>query len=223
MDFVIHNDTAVIFDLDDTLYKETDFLKSAFTEISLILAEDIGHEIFDEMMQLYTSGKEVFGNIIDRYQISSRSKQDLIAMYRNHKPSIKLDEHTAEKLEELQEQQVALGLLTDGRSITQRNKIESLGIEGYFQQIIISEEFGYSKPDEEGFEYMEGNLPGNNYVYIGDNITKDFIAPNKRGWETICLLDDGSNVHPQNYLDVEDDLKKPALFINSLSELQLAT
>lgn len=45
----------VVFDLDDTLYKEVDFLKSAYMEISnrLISHYDLPEDLYNIMMDLY--------------------------------------------------------------------------------------------------------------------------------------------------------------------------
>ena len=46
--------------------------------------------------------------------------------------------------------------------------------------------------------------PQSKYVYVGDNPVKDFLAPNKLGWMTVCLLDNGQNIHLQDFtLSVE--------------------
>ena len=37
------------------------------------------------------------------------------------------------------------------------------------------------------------------FYYIGDNTAKDFFWPNKLGWTTICIADDGRNKHKQNF------------------------
>ena len=97
-----------------------------------------------------------------------------------------------------------MGIITDGRSVTQRNKIEALGLEDTFDDIIISEEFGSSKPSEENYLYFEKKYGNSNFTYIGDNTVKDFVTPNSLGWNTLCLLDDGNNIHKQN-LDLNPD------------------
>jgi putative hydrolase of the HAD superfamily len=51
-------------------------------------------------------------------------------------------------LTELKSSGHVLGLLTDGRSRTQRNKIRALGVEKWIDEIVISEEFGSAKPNE---------------------------------------------------------------------------
>jgi len=43
------------------------------------------------------------------------------------------------------------------------------------------------------------------------------VSPNKLGWTSICLLDQGSNIHSQNF-NIEEDFL-PKIKINSLSEL----
>ena len=55
------------------------------------------------------------------------------------------------------------------------------------------------------------------YYYIGDNTKKDFIAPNKLGWETICLRDNGLNIHQQNFN--LDSSFLPKYMINNLAEI----
>lgn len=219
MDFVIQNDTVVVFDLDDTLYKEVDFLRSAFREIADILKPATGTDILDEMIKLFEQDQDVFATIINKYHVHTKSKEDLLAIYQHHSPNIHLADYAAEKLEELTRNGIKLGLITDGRSSTQRNKLKSLEIEHYFQKIIISEEFGSSKPDLRNFQYIQDHLPGNDYVYIGDNIQKDFIGPNILGWHSICIRDDGTNIHPQHWNKLADKNQQPAFCLESLNEL----
>jgi putative hydrolase of the HAD superfamily len=56
------------------------------------------------------------------------------------------------------------------------------------------------------------------YYYIGDNPAKDFVAPNHLGWTTICLLDDGQNIHPQDFSLSQQML--PQHRISKLSEIE---
>ena len=61
--------------------------------------------------------------------------------------------------------------------------------------------------------------PDADFYYVGDNPKKDFIAPNVLGWETICLLDSGCNIRPQEFLSVST-AALPRCKIKSLIELQ---
>lgn len=113
----------------------------------------------------------------------------------------------------------ALGIISDGRSLQQRNKINALGLPQYFdgRNIIISEVFGHQKPDPAAYRFFMEAYPAEAYVYVGDNTKKDFLAPNRLGWETVCLLDDGTNIHPQDFSLEKDFLPKRC--IRRLSEM----
>ncbi|SHG59585.1 HAD family hydrolase [Flavobacterium johnsoniae] len=212
----------IVFDLDDTLYNELDYLISAYKEISGVLSKIMMYqvskeEIFDEMYSLYKLKKNTFFEILKKYQIGDIAVEDLLSRYRNHSPQIELDKSVQKLLIELTKKKIKLGIITDGRSIQQRNKIFSLNIEKYFDNILISEEFGTEKPNVKNFEFFEKKYPKSEYIYIGDNVRKDFVAGNKLGWTTICLLDNGKNIHHQNF-DFDKDFL-PNYCINNLNEI----
>lgn len=190
------NHLVVCFDLDDTLYKEIDFAKSAYGEI----AEKVGHpEAVQQMLDWYHEKKNVFVKLISAYNLII-SVNDLLTIYRNHYPIIMLDAGVMDYLQELKEDGAKLGLITDGRSISQRNKIKALGLDGFFDIVIISEEFGSEKPDLRNYQAVMDAFPERKcFVYVGDNPDKDFIAPNQLGWKTVCLANDGRNIHKQDF------------------------
>ena len=212
-------DKVIIFDLDDTLYKEIDFLKSAFKEISTTISdgnENLGRGLYSFMLTQYQNGQNAFKKVIEETGISKFSVEDLISIYRNHKPDIQLGNETRRVLENLKSMGLPLGIITDGRSVQQRNKLQALGIESWFDHIIISEEFGSEKPDPSNYRYYEEFYKGQFY-YIGDNVKKDFISPKILGWTTICLLDEGNNIHPQRFDLSEEYL--PDYKINSINQV----
>ena len=196
MIFNIDPNAVIVFDLDDTLYKELQFLQSAYRSISRMLAPEIGHEIYGEMTLLYDQNKNVFDIIKAKYDFQ-KTIGELVDHYRTHTPDIELPEPSAQLLTQLTEHQMTLGLMTDGRSLTQRNKLRSLGIENVFTEVLISEEFGSEKPALENFLNFETKFSGRSFFFIGDNFEKDFITPNSLGWETIGIRDNGENIHGQ--------------------------
>ena len=134
-------------------------------------------------------------------------------------PDIHLDEETKNILDTLMEREELIGLLTDGRSIQQRKKIESLGLNDYFKDIVISDEFGSEKPNIKNYSHFmdlrkEIDVK---YFYVGDNPKKDFITANKLGWATICLKDNGQNIHYQNFSLEKDFL--PTHVIENIVEI----
>lgn len=191
------SDTVICFDLDDTLYKEIDYLKSAYKEIAMT----VGHpkEAAVRMLDWYYAKENAFEKLIETYGLSI-TITDCLKIYRNHFPEISLDAGAKEFLVELKDNGAKLGLISDGRSITQRNKIKALGLEGLFDIEIISEEFGSEKPSLKNYQAVMDKFPERQrFIYVGDNPAKDFIAPNQLGWNSICLLDDGKNIHKQNF------------------------
>jgi putative hydrolase of the HAD superfamily len=200
MDITISKRTFFVFDLDDTLYQEIDFLKSAYRFISKQVEGILRISVYDEMMSRYQRKENVFGWILETYgrELEGWERATLLQMYREHTPEISVSEGTRDFLEAVKQRQIPAGLITDGRSVTQRNKLKVLGIEELFCDIIISEEFGSGKPDEKNYLFFSDKYPGRDFYYFGDNTTKDFIAPKRLGWTTVCLRDQGFHIHPQH-------------------------
>lgn len=205
---------VVCFDLDDTLYKEIDYLISAYCEIAAF----VGHpELVPQMVKWYREGENVFQKLNQLLCIDTPIA-DYLKIYRNHYPAISLSDGVEDTLNELKHRGAILGLITDGRSVGQRNKIKALGLEKWFddENIIISEEFGSEKTDEKNFKYFEQKYSEHSFVYVGDNPKKDFIVPNHLGWQTIMLKDDGRNIHRQESA-YGDNI--PHVLIVSISEI----
>lgn len=193
---------VVVFDLDDTLYKEIDFLHSGYRAVAdrLIRERRLAEDPYPRMLGLRAQGADVFGTI-DRIYGLGLPLADYLALYRNHRPRIALSPGTAATLEALRGRGCTIGLITDGRSVTQRNKIAALGLDAFVapDDIVVSEEFGSEKPCEANYAHFVRRYPGATFAYAGDNPRKDFLAPNRLGWQTICLLDDGRNIHRQRF------------------------
>lgn len=220
----VDNHSVVIFDLDDTLYQELDFLISGYKSIIDKYFKDKTEEIFDQMMLWYSSNANVFSNLLSFYKAEKNQEEystaGLLSTYRNHFPQISLNPGANKLLEQLELLGCKQGLITDGRSITQRNKIKALGIEQKFDLVVISEEFGSEKPDPNNFQVFLQTFPkANKHVYIADNPKKDFVIPNTFGWVTICLLDRGRNIHKQNF-NLENQFL-PQIKVNSLLDIHL--
>lgn len=156
-----------VFDLDDTLFSEIDYLKSAFRAIANYLAKHIGLDIYPEMWQRFKNKENVFEWIITHFsdELPLLTKEILLKQYREHIPQIRLARETEDFLFQLKKCHIPMGLITDGRSITQRNKLKALGIEDFFCDIIVSEEFGSEKPDKRNYMFFEDKYPGNIFFY----------------------------------------------------------
>jgi len=205
---------VVCFDLDDTLFKEIDYLTSAYGEIAAF----VGHpELAPQMVKWYSEGENVFKKLNQALD-ADIPIADYLKIYRNHLPSISLSDGVEDTLNELKHRDITMGLITDGRSVGQRNKINALKLNRWFddENILISEEFGSEKTDEKNYNFFVQRYPEHSFVYVGDNPKKDFIIPNHLGWQTIMLKDDGRNIHKQVLAPMEH---LPQVSISDFEEL----
>ena len=92
-------------------------------------------------------------------------------------------------LEHLQSRRMKLALLTNGPADGQRTKIESLRIARFFDQIFISGETGYEKPNPAAFTNALNVLQGTpeNTVMIGDSLEYDILPAVDLGIQAIHL------------------------------------
>lgn len=197
----------LVFDLDDTLYKEVDFVKSSYLAIAAVLSER-GLMSADEVVELLGSPFDM-GAGIDRLVARLMAvapecgieARNIVEIYRTHTPVITLTQQVEKTLAFLKEQNTCMGLITDGRSVTQRAKIRALGLHRFFDEsdILISEEIGADKHSRIPFELMMERHPEQlGFAYVGDNPAKDFLWPNRLGWMTIMLAGDHANLKPQH-------------------------
>jgi putative hydrolase of the HAD superfamily len=217
MDITFDKQSVVVFDLDDTLYNEIDYLKSAYRHIADTIEQTVGHNVYLRMLRLHREKAKVFEILIKDYQLTY-SVSDLLSLYRFHKPVINCFPYVNRFLLKLKMTGCKIALITDGRSVSQRNKLEALGIYDFFDEIVISEAFGSEKPNLKNYLHCS-NFFGTslNYYYIGDNVKKDFITPNQLGWITIGLKDNGKNIHAQSLEMPVSYL--PKYFISNFKEL----
>jgi len=217
---------AILFDLDDTLYLERDFVKSGFKAVSSFIQNKDGineEVIYDRLWSIFNSGKRknIFDYYINEFEELNYSIEELVKLYRMHIPNISLIPGIKEYLLSLKKE-YKLGLLTDGYIQTQKNKINALGLNNIFDQILITEELGrkFWKPSMIPFSKIcdkLGILP-TDAIYIADNPKKDFKGPNQLGMGSIRLrLKDGEHYRSEPY---NKDFK-PSVDIYSLDNLKI--
>lgn len=188
---------AVVFDLDDTLISEKEYIRSGFKVVSKKIAidnklnEDI---VFNKALELFEiSSKEVFNRILDEFEIKYSKEYilELIKCYREHKPNIEFFEDVIPTINKLKKAGYKLGIITDGYKETQLAKLEALNCRNLFDEIIITDELGreFWKPHEKPYKMMAEKLDINlnEMIYIGDNVNKDFVTANKLGVITVYI------------------------------------
>lgn len=188
---------AVVFDLDDTLISEKEYILSGFNEVSQHLSKSYNldrEKVYSQLVQLFKENSQnVFNRVLDLHEINYTLDMitELIQVYRQHVPTISLYDDAKVILTELDKSNLKLGIITDGYQLTQRNKLVSLDIERYFDSIIVTDELGreFWKPHAKPYELMKKHLDVqfNEMIYVGDNLSKDFITANKLGMTTIHI------------------------------------
>lgn len=211
--------TFFAFDLDDTLYYEIDYLTSAFRFISTSVDPYDRDKLFYIMLEIYKSGDNTFEYLIQKYPLKNLSLEKLLILYRNHQPDINPRKGVLEMLCKLRNKGAGTGVITNGRSITQRNKIRALGIEQYIEEVIISEEFGREKPDPVIYEYLMNKNPGYQFYMFGDNPKIDFISARKFSWNCIGVRGE-RNINRKETTDL-GKIFLPDQYIDEFSEIEI--
>lgn len=188
---------AVVFDLDDTLISEKEYIKSGFKVISKKISKEYSldtQEVYRLITDLFNeSAKNVFNRLLDKLNIKYNDEyiKELIHEYRGHMPQIRLYEDAKDILEYLYNTDLKLGIITDGYAVTQRNKLKVLDIEKNFDCIVVTDELGreFWKPHQKPYDIVKNQLclEYEEMVYVGDNITKDFVTANKLGMTTVFI------------------------------------
>lgn len=211
------NSTLIVFDLDDTLYKEKDYkisgIKAVIDHICLVYDLDVVQNY--DAAHLEEAETDWLSFICKDLQINEATKESLLWVYRLHAPIITMNENTKTLVDYLADRK-RIAIITDGRSITQRLKIHALGLSKI--PAYISEDFNASKPSTLMYNRVMEDIPAKRYCYIGDNPAKDFIAPNALGWTTVGVLDNGRNIHSQNNTSLCHD-QKPHHWIDDIGDL----
>lgn len=211
---------VLVLDLDDTLYSEIDYCRSGRQHLIRTVCSAFPERSFDEAELLSTvpleNGRFDIRRLIERCKLPPSCHEQLLWLYRSHTPDIALSEATARWLNVAESRYAGVLILTDGRAITQRAKVRALGLSHL--PILVSEEFGADKPDPVRFERAVIHHPADLHVYVGDNVAKDFLAPNRLGWLTIGLRADFDTVRREMPADVSASMQ-PSCWASSLSEV----
>lgn len=190
---------GVIFDLDDTLYSEKEYVKSGFKAVSNYL----GGEYEEKLWCFFEAGKAAIDELLNELGRESEKKEAL-EIYRLHKPNIHLYVGIAELMDNLKGKGIKVGIITDGRPEGQRNKIEALNL--CVDDVIITDEIGgvqFRKPCDIAFRIMQTKwrLDPADIVYIGDNSAKDFQAPRQLGMRCILVKNENGIYYEEKMMD----------------------
>jgi putative hydrolase of the HAD superfamily len=212
---------ALVFDLDDTLYVESDYVTSGYRAVARYVSKEYGCSFKDvhyAMMSVFASqGRHmVFPVLIERFLESSVPVSELVEVYRRHVPKIRLFPGYLSLLRSLGGD-YRLGVITDGLPEVQKRKVRALGLEDLLDKIVYTWEYGAEneKPHPLGFSMMLGYLgvKPQQTIFVGDNPSKDCTGARRVGIKCAQVQ------MPNSKMDVHETEARADFVIDSLFQL----
>lgn len=191
---------AVIFDLVGTLLNREESVKKFIDSQYVRLNKWVNHipkeRYITRFIELDNRGyvwkDKVYQQLTEEFDIKELTWEDFLQDYLSRfKDNCVPFPNLFDLLEELRDKQLILGIITNGIGQFQMDNIKALGIEKYFNAILISDWEGLKKPDPNIFfrslNYLDV-LP-NQSVYVGDHPENDVKAAQKVGMKGIWKKD----------------------------------
>jgi len=183
---IIHNIKAIIFDIDGTLINR----KEAFLKLCNYLIDKYGEEypypcskeeLIDLLVEIDANGYGGLQNVIPKLSKIWKLPLSIEGFIKERNEIFgKLTTPFPEMREVLDalKGKYKLGVITNGYSKVQREKISTVGIEECFDDIIVSGEEAFEKPDPRIFllscEHL--GVKPEEAIYIGDYYSNDIAG-----------------------------------------------
>ena len=212
---------TIFFDLDDTLVNHS---KAEEIAIKQLYANHFLGNSYNEFYNQWKEEKKYYWQLyeqkiltFDQHRIETilamkkRSNNNItrdeaqnilleyIAIYEN---SWELFPYTLDMLLYFKQNNVRMGVITNGNEKQQYNKLLKNKLDTFFEKklIIISEAVGFSKPEKNIFHLAQksANILATEIIYMGDNVKTDIEPVLKLGW-TAVLVDHKRQYNKMNY------------------------
>ena len=196
---------SIIFDLDDTLLDFHYSSAQSFQDLCLEMGAS-----YQELYPIYRKCNSLVWNQLEkgeiqieelsvlrfRYLVEATSLQDLDPSLLSTQYLDGLVRHNKtfpmvhQLLQQLKEKGNQLFIGTNGLKYVQRRRIFQATMEGYFQDIIVSEEIGVAKPSIEFFETIFEKCQTKDkkkILMVGDSLRSDIEGAAKFGFDTVWI------------------------------------
>ena len=199
---------AVLFDVDDTLYDQVIPFQKAYEQLfkeyyTLPLEELYRRSRYysDEVFEATQRG-EMSMNAMYIYRVKkafesfgvSITDGDALAfqsLYAANQKKLEVSKTMRGIIELCGQHNILMGVITNGPSQHQWNKVRALNIEDWIpkEHIFVSGDIGVSKPHIEIFNHVEKamNLIPEETLFIGDTFHSDIVGAKGAGWKAIWL------------------------------------
>ena len=205
---------AVFFDIDDTLYDTSGFAKLArkaainvMIDAGLPLSSDEAYKLLRKIIKQKGSNYDKHFNVLTRH-VFGEEKPLLIALgmitYHNVKFALlRLFPETIPTLIYLKSQGYHLGVISNGITIKQWEKLIRLGLHHFFDEVTTSEEVGVEKPDVKIFEQALSRMgcKAENSIMIGNKFSEDIKGAINSGMDAILV---NSELTPEDKIFLDE-------------------
>lgn len=194
---MLKNKSLFIFDLDDTLILEQDYVLSGFyavAEHAASVCKIPKAHVYQFLLFTFAyEGREhIFDKLLRQFPdiASELSVENLVGVYRQHKPDLKFIDGVEQVLRRLREDGKKIAVVTDGLASMQMQKVSALGLDAYVDCIVYCWELQAPKPDPAGFIHAIETMKvkAEDCVIIGDNPVHDIMPGVQLGITTVRVL-----------------------------------
>lgn len=186
---------ALLFDLDDTLYAERRFMLSGFSSVADAMAARANvprRTVFDQLVRVARSGRRgsAFQEVCRTWDVDESIVPSLIAIYRAHRPCLRLSRLTRTVLEAVHGSW-RTAIVTNGPPDVQARKVHALGVSALVDTVILAESYGTGcgKPEREVFlQALDAlHVRPADAVMVGDDPWCDVAGARAAGLQTIRM------------------------------------
>ncbi|MFC7370399.1 HAD family hydrolase [Fictibacillus iocasae] len=202
----MNNQTAIFFDLDDTLID----YEAAFEQASLFSIKALHphrderefFQFFKYYCDAYWSSYEKGSLLKQEYQALRYNKAvEAMGYHAEEREACSFQEQLIQKIPEvcspfpwsvhvltcLKSQGIPWGIISNGYSSLQRAKMGCLPTLPEERHIFISEENGFEKPNPDYFRFVQKKTGWMRPVYVGNSYELDIVPAKEAGWRTLWL------------------------------------
>jgi HAD superfamily hydrolase (TIGR01509 family) len=201
---------GIVFDLDDTLIGSTQAIQTALHALKPLLP----HISPESLMQaLARSYQELWGYLTPGYATLRTITTPKLRQALTARALHQLGFHDEPLLRQVRDVYAAaerealaplpgvpelvrtlaadftLGVLTNGPSCLQREKLAQVGLAEFFTEVVADADFGAPKPDFGLFIYTQEKLglSSGELMFVGDSVEADVVGANHAGWLSVYV------------------------------------
>ena len=214
---------AAVFDLDHTLFDRYGTIRKIAPDIisGFKMADGVTAEVFAEELAyadkqfVHKGWRKIHEYLVNKNMFSVIPTYEEYAgcVLKSFKTTTVKYDFAIPVLKEIKSMGIKIGLITNGNPELQNFKLMSLGMMDCFDEIIISGETAYEKPDARIFQLMARSLGVkiNEMLYIGDHPLNDVDGSRKAGCIPVWVKTTGTWIFPE--------VEKPELQVETVEEI----